>query len=181
MRLHRENIINKIRIVAAALLAASTFAAQAQSDDAAPTHGHFSIQFGNADDHSQGNPAMQATLGYDFDKTWSVEAIGMLNLAFMRSGFIRQGEHLFNEAEGVRALATLPLGDRFNLVAGLGLVHFSEDVGTAEGNVTRTKDTPMVSLAAMYRLGRRWSLGVEVSSFTSAHTVNEGLKAEFHF
>lgn len=163
------------------LLAASTFAAQAQSDDAAPPHGHFSIQFGNANDHSQGNPVMQATLGYDFDKTWSVEAIGMLNLAFIRSGYLRNGDHEFNEAEGVRALATLPLSDRFSLVAGLGLVHFSEGVGTDEQNITHTKDTPMVSLAAMYRLGRRWSLGVEVSSFTSAHTVNEGLKAEFHF
>jgi hypothetical protein len=39
----------------------------------------------------------------------------------------------------------------------------------------------MVSLSAMYRLGRRWSLGAEVSSYTQPHSVNAALRAEFHF
>lgn len=176
----REPIINNIRITAAALLAASTFAAQAQSDDA-PTHGHFGVQFGNVSLHSQGNPVGQVTLGYDFDKTWSVEGIGVIDLAFIRSGSLRPGDYEFNMAEGVRGLATLPLGEHVNLVAGLGIVHTSEEQGTVNGNVTTTRTGPMVSLAGMVRLGRRWSLGVEVSSFTQLHTFNEGLRAEFRF
>ncbi len=39
----------------------------------------------------------------------------------------------------------------------------------------------MVSLAADYRLGRRWSLGLEVSSFTVEHTFNVGVHGVFHF
>jgi hypothetical protein len=33
----------------------------------------------------------------------------------------------------------------------------------------------------MYRLGRRWSIGVEAASYPSAHTFNTALRAEFHF
>jgi len=74
------------------------------------------------------------------------------------------------------------MGERWRLVGGLGLVKFSEDIGSASGhNDTVDKMSPMVSLAAMYRLGRRWSLGAEVSLFTQAHSVNAGLRAEFHF
>jgi len=39
----------------------------------------------------------------------------------------------------------------------------------------------MVSGAAMYRVSRRWSLGLELSSFTAAHTFNAGVKGEIHF
>ena len=46
--------------------------------------------------------------------------------------------------------------------------------GTLLGSDKHTSTSPMVSLAAMYRLGRRWSLGVETSSFTQAHTFNAG-------
>jgi len=181
---HREHIIKTHRLLAAALLAATAAAAHAQSpspSNDAPTHGHFGIQLGNVSLRSQGNPVGQVTLGYDFNPTWSVEAVGVVTLEFMRMGILNPGDREFNSALGARGLARLPLAERFSLVAGLGVVQLSQDEGTVDGIVTHNDATAMVSLAGMYRLGRRWSLGVEVSSFTKSHSVNEGLRAEFHF
>jgi hypothetical protein len=68
------------------------------------------------------------------------------------------------------------------LTGGLGVVAFQDEIGDATGNsVSHHRTSPMVSLAAMYRMSRRWSLGAEVSSFTAEHTANAGLRAEFHF
>ncbi|HEY8976001.1 MAG TPA: outer membrane beta-barrel protein [Burkholderiaceae bacterium] len=176
--------MNKIRILCAAVLAGASFAAAAQSgDDAAPTHWRFGVQLGTVADHNNTEPVGQISLGYDFDRTWSVEALASFSLAFVRDGGLQQGDREFNDAVGARVLAALPMGDRWRLVGGLGLVNFSEDVGVgmpAENDHVH-KTSPMVSLAAMYRLGRRWSLGAEVSSFTQPHSVNAGLRAEFHF
>jgi len=176
--------MNKIRILCAALLAGASFVAAAQSgDDAAPTRWRFGIQLGTVQDHGSTEPVGQVSLGYDFDRTWSVEALASVSLLFMRDGWLQQGDHEFTSAVGGRVLATLPMGDRWRLVGGLGLVDVSDDVGngSVSGNDHVHKTSPMVSLAAMYRLGRRWSLGAEVSSFTQTHGANAGLRAEFHF
>ena len=177
-------IINNIRMFSAAILAGASLAAQAQPvDDMVPTHWRFGVQVGTVQDHANTEPAAQVSLGYDIDRTWSVEALANVSLIFMRIGGLNAGEHEFDGAVGARVLATLPVGERWSLVGGLGVVRFEDEVGT-EGrlnNITQNKTSPMVSLAAAYRMSRRWSLGLEVSSFTQAHTFNAGLRGEFHF
>lgn len=175
--------MKKIRILCAAVLAGASLTAAAQSgDESVPTHWRFGVQFGTEQDHKNTEPVGQVSMGYELDRTWSVEAVADVSLLFMRDGNLQPADREFNYAVGARALAALPMGERWRLVGGLGLVKFSEDIGNASGhNDTVDKMSPMVSLAAMYRLGRRWSLGAEVSSFTQAHSVNAGLRAEFHF
>jgi hypothetical protein len=94
---------------------------------------------------------------------------------------MKQGDREFDNAFGARVLATLPLSERWNLTGGLGVVQSSDEVGTGGWSVTERKTGPMVSLAAMYRMRRRWSMGVEISSFTRSHTFNAGLRGEIHF
>jgi hypothetical protein len=134
-------------------------------------------------DRNNTEPTGQLSLGYAIDRTWSVEALANFSLAFIRDGGLQQGDREFDSAVGARVLATLPLSDRWRLVGGLGVVQFRDETGsgTLSDNVKHSKTSPMVSLAAMFRVGRRWSLGVETSSFTQAHSFNAGLRSEFHF
>ena len=164
------------------MLAATACAAQAQSDDAS-TRWRFGVQLGSVQDRNNTEPTAQVSLGYDIDRTWSVEALGNVSLLSVRIGGLQQGDREFDYAVGARVLAALPLNDRFRLVGGLGLVQFEDETGNGVlvDNDKHTRISPMVSLAAMYRLGRRWSMGVEASSFTESHTFNAGLRAEFHF
>jgi hypothetical protein len=177
-------IINNIRILSVAALAVATLSAQAQSADTeAATHWKFGVQFGTVQDHSDTEPVAQFSLGYALDRTWSVEALASISLISIRTGGQQPGDHEFDGAFGGRVLATLPLGERWNLVGGLGVVSFEDEIGngTVFESTREHKTSPMVSLAATYRLGRRWSLGVETSSYTQAHTFNVGLRSEFHF
>jgi hypothetical protein len=180
----REPIINNIRILSAAALAIATLSAQAQSTDAeAATHWKFGVQLGTVQDHNDTEPTAQVSLGYEIDRTWSVEALANVSLLFIRTGGQQPGDREFDSAVGARVLATLPLGERWNLVGGLGMVAFEDEVGngTLFESTRENRTSPMVSLAATYRLGRRWSLGLETSSYTQAHTLNVGLRSEFHF
>ena len=182
--LSREPIIKHIHLVSAAVLACASFAAQAQSvDDAAPTHWRFGFQGGTVQGHGRTEPSVQVSLGYDIDRTWSIEALANVSALFIRMGDLRPGEHEFDSAVGARVLATLPVSDRWNLVGGLGVVQYQEDVGrdTLFGNDHDHKTSPMVSLAATYRISRRWSMGLELSSFTQEHSFNAGIRGEFHF
>lgn len=165
------------------MLACTLGAAQAQSENAAsPSHWRFGIQLGTVQDRNNTEPTAQATLGYDIDRTWSIEALVHVSVLFMRVGGLNEGEREFDSAVGARVLATLPLNDRWRLVGGLGIVQFQDDAGGALGEtITNRKTSPMVSLAAMYRLSRRWSLGLETSSYTRSQTFNAGLRAEMHF
>jgi hypothetical protein len=166
------------------LLAATACAAQAQPVDAAsPTHWRFGVQLGTVQYRNNTEPAAQVSLGYDIDRTWSVEALANVSMLFIRDGGLKEGDREFDHAVGGRVLAALPLGDRWRLVGGLGVVQFEDETGGGplEDTTKHSKTSPMVSLAAMVRLGRRWSLGVEASSFTQAHTFNAGLRGEFHF
>lgn len=180
----RETVIKNIRILAAALLAGIAFAAQAQSADGlAPTRWRLGVQLGTVQDRNNTEPTVQASLGYDIDRTWSVEALANVSMIVLRDGGLQPGDREFDHAFGARVLAALPLGDRWRLVGGLGVVQFEDETGagTFGDTVRHTQASPMVSLAALFRLGRRWSLGAEASSFTQSHTFNAGLRAEFHF
>ncbi len=178
-------IIKTIRLLSAAVLACASIAAQAQADDIATTHWKFGVQLGTVQDKNNTEPDVQATLAYDIDPTWAVEGVVNASALFIRIGGLKEGDREFDDAFGVRVKATLPVSERWSLVGGLGVVRFDDEIGHStdffSDNEKRHKVSPMVSLAAMYRLGRRWSLGAEVSSFTAASTVNAGLRAEFHF
>ncbi len=182
--LSREHIIKHIHLLSAAVLACAPFATQAQSiDEAAPTHWRFGFQGGSVQDHGRTEPSVQVSLGYDIDRTWSVEALANVSALFIRIGGLQPGEHEFDSAVGARVLATVPVSERWNLVGGLGVVQYQDEVGngTLFYNSHEHKTSPMVSLAATYRLSRRWSAGLELSSFTEAHTFNAGIRGEFHF
>ena len=177
-------IINDIRISSTAALAFATLSAQAQSTDTeAATRWKFGVQLGTVQDHNDTEPVAQVSLGYDLDRTWSVEALANIRLVAIRTAGQQPGDREFDGAFGGRVLAMLPLGERWNLVGGLGVVAFEDDAGNGTlFDSTREHETsPMVSLAATYRLGRRWSLGLEMSSYTQEHTFNVGLRSEFHF
>ena len=107
--------------------------------------------------------------------------LASVSLLFMREGVLQQDDSLFDSAVGARALASLPLGDSWKLTGGLGVVRFEDEVGDAGRNVTRQKTSPMISLSVMVRSNRRWSLGAEIASFTSAHATSAGLRGQFHF
>ena len=134
-------------------------------------------------DHSRTEPSVQVSLGYDIDRTWSVEALANVSALFIRIGGLQPGEHEFDSAVGARVLATVPVSDRWNLVGGLGVVQYQDEVGngTLFDNSHVHKTSPMVSLAATYRMSRRWSMGLELSSFTQAHSFNTGIRGELHF
>ena len=112
-----------------------------------------------------------------------MEALGNVSLLFIRMGNSPAGDREFDYALGARALATLPLSERWSLVGGLGVVKFEDEVGRGASldPVTEDRTSPMVSLAASYRMSRRWSLGLEVSTYTKVHGVNAGLRGELHF
>jgi hypothetical protein len=175
--------MKNLRVTCAAVLACASFAAMAQTGDAAAsTHWRFGLQLGTVQDHDNTEPAAQVSMGYDFNRNVSVEALADISLLFMRVGGLKQGDREFDSAVGARVLGSLPLGDQWMLTGGLGVVAFQDEIGDATGNnVSHHRTSPMVSLAAMYRMSRRWSLGAEVSSFTAEHTANAGLRAEFHF
>ena len=166
-------------------MAAAVFSAHAQSADAmAPPHWRFGVQFGAAQDHGKSEPTGQISLAYDLDRTWSVEALANISLIFVRDGDLQAGQREFDSAVGARVLGTLPLGDRWSLVGGLGVVQVESDIGNNliyAGNEHEYKTSALVSAAAMYRLGRRWSIGVEAASYPQAHAFNTALRAEFHF
>jgi hypothetical protein len=174
--------MNMIRNTCAAALACASFAAAAQSGgDNADTHWKFSIQGGTVQDNRKTEPSLQLGMAYEFDRTWGVEALANLNALFERDGAIDNGVYEFDHAWAVRGLATLPLSERWSLVGGLGISQVNETPGLALHAGSRNRTGAMVSLAPTYRIGRRWSMGLEVSSFTQAHTFDVGLRGEFHF
>ena len=180
-----RRIINDIRILAAAVLACASLAAQAQStaDSAPMTHWKFGVQVGAVHDNAKTEPVVQLSFGYDFDRTWSVEALASVNALFERdgAGANANSAYEFNSAVGARVLATLPLADRWNLVGGLGVMRVDEQQALAIDGPSRYKTDALVSAALMYRTSRHWSMGVEASTFAQSHTVNLGLRGEVHF
>ena len=177
------NTIRTIRTMCAAALACASFAAAAQSEDAASTPWRFGIQVSTVQDHHKTEPTAQLSVGYELNRYVAVEVLANASLLFERDGGgLREGDHEFNSAVGGRVLASLPLGDRWSLAAGLGVVRFNDDIGLGNGaDPGENTTSPMASLSAMYRASRRWSFGAEVSSFTKQHTFNAGLRSEFHF
>ena len=173
--------MNKNRILCAAVLAGASLAAAAQSDAAPDTRWHAGLQLGSVHDNGRGEPSAQITFGYDIDRTWSVEALLNANMLFVRAGTDPTQPYEFDSAWGARVLATVPVGGNWDLVGGLGATTVHEERGLALHGYSRERGGLMVSGAAMYRVSRRWSLGLELSSFTAAHTFNAGLKGEIHF
>ena len=170
-----------IRLLCAAALACASFAAAAQGDDERDTHWHASAQLGSVHDNGRTDPVVQIGFAYEFDRTWAVEALLNANMMFVRDGTDPTQPYEFDSAYGARVLATLPLSNRWNLVGGLGVVKVHEERGLTIHGYGRDRTGAMVSAAAMYRISRRWSLGVELSSFTASHTADAGLRGELHF
>ena len=180
-----SKIINDIRFLVAAVMACASLAAQAQStaDPVPYTHWKFGVQVGAVHDNSKTEPVVQLSFGYDFDPTWSVEALANVNVLFERdgAGAAADSPYEFNSAVGARVLATLPLSERWNLVGGLGVVRVDEQQALAIDGPSREKTDALVSAALMYRTSRHWSMGVEASTFAQSHTFNLGLRGEVHF
>jgi len=175
--------MNKIRILAAAVLAGASFAAAAQSagGENFDTHWKFGFQGGTVRDNGKTEPSGQVSLAYEFDRTWAVEALVNINLLFERDGGVDNGVWEFDHAFGVRALAALPLGEDWSLVGGLGVTKLHEEPGLVLHGASRDRTGVLVSVAPTYRISRRWSMGLEASSFTQSHTFDLGLRAELHF
>lgn len=176
-----SRIIKHVRILCAAVLAGASFAAAAQSGAAPDTHWHAGVQLGSVHDNGKSEPSVQITFGYDIDRTWAVEALLNGNLLFVRDGTTPEAPYEFDSAWGGRVLATLPVGGNWNLVGGLGATTVHEERGLTMHGYSRERGGVMVSGAAMYRVNRRWSVGLELASFTRAHTFNAGLRGEIHF
>jgi hypothetical protein len=163
------------------MLAGATIAAQAQSADDRPTHWKAGIQVGTVHDNGKGEPSAQISFGYEIDRTWSVEALLNTNLLFVRDGTDPTQPYEFDSAYGARVLAALPVSGNWSLVGGLGVTRIHEERGLTIHGYGRDRVGAMVSAAAMYRIDRRWSVGLELSSFTQSHTFNAGLRGEIHF
>ena len=102
----------------------------------------------------------------------------------IRIGGLREGDREFDSAVGGTRAGDAAGGRSLEPGRRPGLVGLRDQVGVAEDiwtNRTESRTSPMVSLAADDRLGRRWSLGLEVSSFTVEHTFNVGVHGVFHF
>jgi len=178
----RELVINNIRILAAALVAGATCAVQAQSLAAAPpAPWKFGVQIGSVHENGRTSPVAQASFGYDFDRTWSVEGLIAINMAFVRDGGDPTQPYEFDSAWGARVRAALPLSEHWSLDGGLGIATVHEERGLVIHGYSRDRTGALVSADLMYRVGRRWSLGLELSSYTQSHTYNAGLRGEFHF
>jgi hypothetical protein len=178
----RELIIKKIRILCPVLLAGAACVGQAQSLAAAPpTHWKFGVQIGSVHDNGRTSPVVQASFGYDFDRTWSVEGLIGVNMAFVRDGGDPTQPYEFDSAWGARVRAALPLDEHWSLDGGLGIATVHEERGLVIHGYSRDRTGALVSGDLMYRIGRRWSLGLELSSYTQSHTYNAGLRGEFHF
>ena len=149
---------------------------------AAPdTHWKFGFQGGTVQDNGHTEPSLQLSMAYEFNRTWGVEALFNANALFERDGAIDNGVYEFDHAWGMRALGTLPLSDRWSLVGGLGVTTVNETPGLALHAGSHSRTGVMVSVAPTYRISRRWSMGLEVASFTQSHTLNLGLRGELHF
>jgi hypothetical protein len=175
-------IIDSIRILVAAVMGLAALAAQAQAPVADPspdTRWRVGIQPGAVTENAVTDPVLQVSLGYRLDRNWSVEALGVVNILFMRTGG-QPGPYEFEDAFGMRVLGTLPLGRSWDLVGGVGIVQLYEDTGVIDGSGRHRTDA-IASLSAMYRRSRHWSMGIEASSFVRTHSTNLGLRGEIHF
>lgn len=132
-------------------------------------------------DNGKSEPSAQISFGYEIDRTWSVEALLNTNLLFVRDGTDSTQPYEFDSAYGARVLAALPVAGNWSLVGGLGVTRIHEERGLTIHGYGRDRVGAMVSAAAMYRIDRRWSVGLELSSFTQSHTFNAGLRGEIHF
>jgi hypothetical protein len=176
-------IIKTHHFLSIAVLAGASLAAQAQSsvpDAAFDTHWKFGVQVGSVHDNGKSEPALQLTFGYEFNRYFAVEALASFNAFFERdgAGSNPNGRYEFNSALGARVLGTLPLSDRWSLVGGLGVVQVNEQFDLAVRGSDRYRTAPVVSAALMYRVNRRFGVGVEASTFNSQ---NIGLRGELHF
>ena len=184
--LSREReIIDNIRILAAATLACASLAAQAQSteDTSHDTHWKFGVQAGTVHDNARTEPSLQLSFGYEINRIWAVEALANVNALFVRDG-AGNGDNLtyeFDSAFGGRVLATLPLSDKWNFVGGLGVVKVHEDLGLGITGPSRDRTGALVSASLMSRMNRHFGLGVEASTFAQSHTLNLGVRGEVHF
>jgi hypothetical protein len=61
---------------------------------------------------------------------------------FIRIGGLREGDREFDSAVGARVLATLPVGDRWSLVGGLGVVGFRDETWACKGSSTSSATAP---------------------------------------
>ena len=170
-------------MLSAAALACASLGAHAQStppDGAFDTHWKFGVQVGSVHDNDKTVPSLQLTFGYEFNRTFAIEALANVNALFERDGAGNNpnGSYEFNSALGARVLATLPLNDRWSVVGGLGVVQVNEQFDLAAHGADRYRTEPIVSAALMYRVNRRFGVGFEVSSFS---TLNLGLRGELHF
>ena len=131
-------------------------------------------------DNNKTEPAVQLTFGYEFNRTFAIEALANVNLLFARDGAGNNpnGVYEFNSALGARVLATLPLNDRWSVVGGLGVVQVNEELDLAVRGADRYRTAPLVSAALMYRVNRRFGVGFEVASFNA---LSLGLRGELHF
>lgn len=173
--------MKNLRITCAAVLACASLAAAAQARDDADTHWHASVQVGSVNDNGRTDPVAQFGFAYEMDRTWAIEALLSANVLFVRDGTDPTQPYEFDSAYGARVLATLPVGGHWNLVGGLGVAKVHEERGLTTHGYSRDRTGAMVSGAAMYRVSRRWSWGLELSSFTASHTTNAGLRGELHF
>jgi hypothetical protein len=99
----------------------------------------------------------------------------------VRDGTDSTQPYEFDSAYGARVLAALPVAGNWSLVGGLGVTRIHEERGLTIHGYGRDRVGAMVSAAAMYRIDRRWSVGLELSSFTQSHTFDAGLRGEIHF
>jgi hypothetical protein len=175
-------MINNIRIVAAAAMACASLASHAQAPEyeTPPTNRRFGIQVGSLHD-GKSEPVAQIGVGYRVDPTWTVEALGIINLLFMRDGATNSGPFEFDHAFGARLVAGMPLTERWDLRAGVGVMSVSELRGLDIHGDRRDRTDAMLSLATMCRMTRHWSMGAEVSTLARTHAVNVGLRGEVHF
>jgi hypothetical protein len=164
------------------MMACASLAAHAQAPvfETPPTNWRLGIQVGSVHD-GKTEPVAQIGLGYRFDPTWTVEALGVFNLLFVRDGATNSGPFEFDHAFGARVVAGMPLNERWDLRAGVGVMSVSEERGLDIHGDKRDRADAMLSLTTMYRMTRHWSMGAEVSTFPRTHSLNLGLRGEVHF
>lgn len=164
------------------MMACASLAAHAQAPvfETPPTNWRLGIQVGSVHD-SKTEPVAQIGFGYRIDPTWTVEALGVFNLLFVRDGATNSGPFEFDHALGARVVAGMPLNERWDLRAGVGAMSVSEERGLDMHGDKRDRTDAILSLTTMYRMTRHWSMGAEISTFSRTHSLNLGLRGEVHF
>jgi len=160
--------------IAAALSAVTTLACAADDDVGAIQMAYEPsiIRLGNQGWYPL---VVQLAAGWRGSRYWAVEAFASPTLTIETAG--KPGPDYFSSVVGLRGVGYLPVSDRWELMAKVGVASTTLNHSDAVGHVTITD--PVVGGGLMWHGGPHLSVGANATWLTKSHTPMVGARLEW--